>query len=63
MRCILKSLLDDVVSVSVLEGSMGKLVKMLVGIGVCSMMMTGSTTSCRIVHSHKPGLSWSLLVG
>lgn len=47
MRCILKSLLDDVVSVSVLEGSIGKLVKMLVGMGVRSVVMTGSTASKR----------------
>lgn len=47
MRCILKSILDDVVSVSVLEGSVGKLVKMLVGIGICSMMVTGSTANKR----------------
>lgn len=46
MRCILKSLLDDVVSVSVLEGFIGKLaVKMLVGIGILSMTMTDSTAS------------------
>lgn len=45
MRCIPKSLLDDVVSESVLGGSIGNLVKMLVGRGVCSMTMTGSTAS------------------
>lgn len=67
MRSILKSLLDDVVSVSVLEGSIGKLVKMLVGIGFCSMTVTGSTASkqasCRTVCLHKPALSLSLLTG
>lgn len=47
MRCILKSLLDDVVSESVLGDSIEKLAKMLVGIGVCSMRMTGSTASKR----------------
>lgn len=47
MRCILKSLLDDVVSVSVLEGSIGKLVEMLVGMGVHSVVMTGLTASKR----------------
>lgn len=33
-RCIPKSLLDDSVSISVLEGSTGKLVEMLLGVGV-----------------------------
>lgn len=45
MRCILKSLLDDVVSESVLGGSIGKRAKMLVGIDVGSTTMTGSTAS------------------
>ena len=42
MRCIPKSLLDDIVSISLLEGHTGKLMKMLLGIGVHGVM-TSST--------------------
>lgn len=42
MRCIPKRLLDDVVSISVLEGFIRKLVKMLLIIGVHGVM-TSST--------------------
>lgn len=38
MRCIPKSVLDDTVSISVLEGFIHKLAKMLLGIGVQGVM-------------------------
>jgi len=42
MRCIPKSLLDDSMSISVLEGFRHKLVKMLLGIGVYGVMTSSA---------------------
>lgn len=64
MRCILKSLLDDVVSVS--EGRLYREACRDAGGYSCSQSdddrLNSKQTSC-IVHLHKPGLSLSLLMG
>lgn len=42
MRCIPKSLLDDIVSISVLEDFICKLVKMLLGVVVHGVMTSSA---------------------
>lgn len=53
MRCIPKSLLSDVVSISVLEVFICKLVKMLLGMGVRSVM-TSSTAGKLAIEYWRP---------
>lgn len=61
MRCIPKSLLDDIMSISILEGCMGKLVKMLLGISVHGVITSSTPGKLAIqylivhllIHTHQ----------